>query len=146
MKNAIGRFYDFFTGTCLTFSKLMILWVIFRLFGLLPVINDKNVLFLLEICAVGWATNFIFHFNASVLVKGVLHSVILFMTGMIIYGSTYNVALEAELLVLIILLYFAIYALFLWIINALSRKLNTPMRHMSDFVLKYKTFLSNKLK
>ena len=146
MKNTTGRIYDFFTGTFLTYGKLMILWVILSLFDLLPAINQKNALFLLELCGVGWATNFIFHFNTSVVVKGVLHSVILFMTGMIIYGSTYNVALDAELLVGIILVYFAVYALFLWIIHMLSQRLNTPMRHMSEFVLKYKTFISNKLK
>ena len=128
-------FYNIATGVFLTFGFTMFLWIILSGLGL-PQISMQNAVFLLEIVTVPWALNFIFHFNSSLLVKGILHSILWLILSLIVYSLNYHQALEAQLLLIIILIYFSLYAAGLSVFSFYSKKLNTPVRHIADFLHK----------
>lgn len=129
-------FYNIFAGTAVCYGLLMMLWLlIFTVFGA-PAINFQNVLYLLELVAIPWIINFIFHFNSSVVAKGIIHSVSWFMLAIILFGVNYGIALDLKLLIIIMVAFFTAYALILWAINSLSKKLNTPFRHVGEFIFR----------
>lgn len=130
-------FYHVFLGTAICYGETLMLWLIIYAIWKVPQFNFQNALFLLEIIAIPWLINFIFHYNSSILVKGTLHSILWLMLSIILFGMTYEIALDARLLIIIMVLFFLLYGIGLAGINYCSKKINTPLRHTGEFLFKF---------
>ena len=136
MRTFLHKTFDSFIGINFTIGFFTAFWVILSLIFDLPVITEKNIIFIVLFSAVPWLTNFIFSYSSHLYIKGILHGVVWFVISIIIFNLMYNIAIDAMLLLLFALIFSGIYALFLWLFSCLSAKFNIPVRYVSEFLFK----------
>lgn len=102
----------------------------------MPEINKTNTLFLFISTLVPWLFNFIFDYSSSLPMKGVLHGGLWFMLDIIVFNFLYGVALEAQVLLRLIVATVILYATGLYMFSRISAKLNIPIRCVSAFSVK----------
>lgn len=128
--------FDTLCGIFMCEGLAVVLWLILYLIGKKPEINVVNLTFLTEVVILFWVSGFIFHFSSPVLAKGILHSIICFMLSIIIFSVNFGYVPTAIQLIIVMAIFFAVYAAALFGTVALSRKLNVPLRHFSLWLYK----------
>ncbi|MBQ2967181.1 MAG: hypothetical protein IJE10_03550 [Clostridia bacterium] len=137
MKNFLRKIYDYFLGIHISFGLAMAIWLLLTLLPAnVPLMNMKNVLFLFLSVIVPWITNFVFDYSSSLYMKGILHGGLWFMTEIIIFNFLYGVALEANVLIVLLVAAAILYGVGLFVFSRISGKLNIPVRCVSQFHMK----------
>lgn len=128
--------FDTLCGIFLCEGLAVILWLIIYLIGKKPELNLVNLTFMTEVVVLFWISGFIFHFSSPVLAKGILHSIICFMLSIIIFSVNFGYVPAANQLIVIMAVFFAVYAVALWMTVRLSKSLNVPFRHFTEWIYK----------
>lgn len=137
MKNFLRKIYDYFLGIHISFGLAMAIWLLLTLLPAnVPLMNMKNVLFLFLSVIVPWITNFVFDYSSSLYMKGILHGGLWFMMEIIIFNFLYGVALEANVLIVLLVAAAILYGVGLFVFSRISGKLNIPVRCVSQFHMK----------
>ena len=143
-KRFLKWLFHFVCGFTMSMGISLLIWMALYAIFEKPAFTLENMLFLAIVAAIPWFINFIFHFSSSITVKGILHAILWLILGLIVYNLLYQTALPVEILCLVIFVFGVLYALCLWRIVVLSKKLNTPFRHIAEFLGKYAKSLENK--
>lgn len=136
MKKFCIWLFDTFCGLFVCSGILMCLWLIYYSIFKMPEINFKNTLFAVEFISLFWVLNFIFRFSSPILIKATLHSIICFMLSIILFAVNFNSVPKAEALLLSMVVFFSVYWLILWGVLTISKKINSPLRHFSEWIFK----------
>lgn len=128
--------FDTLCGIFLCEGLSVIIWLVCYLICKKPEFNVVNLTFLTEIIVLLWISGFIFHFSSPVFAKGILHSILFFMLSIIIFSLNFGYVPTAIQLMMIMVIFFALYAVCLWGIACLSKKLNVPFRYFAEWLYK----------
>lgn len=128
--------FDTLCGIFLCEGLAVIIWLIVYLIGKKPELNVANLTFLTEVIALFWISGFIFRFTSPVFAKGILHSIICFMLSIILFSLNFGYVPTALQLIVVMVAFFIIYAGALWGTINLSKNLNVPLRHITEWLYK----------
>ena len=128
--------FDTLCGIFLCVGLVTVLWLFAFLIFKFPDLNFTNIAFMAEFISLFWVTGFIFHFTSPVVTKGILHSIICFMLSVILFSINFGFVPAAQALIICMLAFFTVYALLLWGFTNLSKNLNAPLRHFSEWLFK----------
>lgn len=128
--------FDTLSGIFLCQGILTVIWLIVYLIGKKPEINVVNITFLTEVVALFWISGFIYHFSSPILAKGIVHSIICFMLTIILFSLNFGYVPDAVQLITVMVLFFVIYAISLMGTMYMSKKLNVPLRHITEWLYK----------
>lgn len=143
-KQTIQNLYNFLTGTIFTFGFFMIVLLILHSISSKTFeIDTTSVLYLFISSAIPWITNFVFGYTSKLYVKGILHGGLWFVLEIIVFNLMFGIAIDAFILLTIVVCFATIYALGLWGFSVISAKLNIPVRYLAEFSLKLLTLMTN---
>jgi len=137
--------FDTACGIFLCEGLITVLWLIVYLIVKKPELNVVNLTFATEVIALFWLSGFIFRFSSPVLAKGILHSIICFMLSIILFSVNFGFVPTAFQLISVMVTFFIVYALALYGMVCLSKKLNVPLRHFSEWLYKLNSRRSRKV-
>lgn len=143
-KQTIQNLYNFLTGTIFTFGLFMIvLLILHSISSKIFEIDTTSVLYLFISSAIPWITNFVFGYSSKLYVKGILHGGLWFVLEIIVFTLIFGIAIDASILLTIVLCFAILYSLGLWGFSVISAKLNIPVRYFAEFSLKLLTLMTN---
>ncbi len=128
--------FDTLSGIFLCEGLAVIVWLVIYLIGKKPEINLVNLTFLTEVIVLLWVSGFIFHFSSPIFAKGILHSIICFMLSIILFSLNFGYVPTAMGLIMVMVVFFVIYAGLLLATIKLSKNLNVPLRHITEWLYK----------
>lgn len=128
--------FDTLSGIFLCEGLAVVVWLVSYLISGKPEINVVNITFLTEVNVLFWVSGFIFRFNSPVFAKGILHSILCFMLSIILFSVNFGYVPTAIQLVMVMVTFFLIYAASLFGMVRLSKKLNVPLRHFTEWLYK----------
>ena len=128
--------FDTICGIFLCEGLAVIVWLITYLIGRKPELNVANLTFLTEVIALFWISGFIFRFSSPIPAKGILHSIICFMLSIILFSLNFGYVPAAIQLVMVMVIFFVVYAALLMGTVHLSGILNVPLRHITEWLYK----------
>ncbi len=143
-KQTVQNLYNFISGIIFTFGFFMIIWLVLHAISNKTFkIDDTTTLYLFISSIIPWITNFVFGYSSKLYVKGILHGGLWFVLEIIVFNLMFGIAIDAFILLTIVVCFAAIYSLGLWVFSVISAKLNIPVRYFADFSAKLLTLLTN---
>lgn len=143
MKKILTRMFDFFLGINWSFGFVLAVWTFIGLFFPISPLTQVTLCFLFLSVSIPWVINFIFSYTSYLYVKGILHGVVWFVLEVILYNLFFPTPPGAKTLLLCAGIFAVVYALVLWLFSHLASKLNTPVRHTSEFLAKLSNMLGS---
>lgn len=143
-KQTIQNLYNFIFGVIFTFGLFVTIWLILNAIDSKTFkTDDKIILYLFISSAVPWIINFVFGYSSKLYVKGILHAGLWFVLEIIVFNLIFEIAVDAVILLMIVVCFASLYALGLWGFSAISAKLNIPVRYFAEFSVKLLTLFTN---
>lgn len=143
-KQTIQNLYNFIFGVVFTFGLFMIVWLVLHAINNKTFeIDSETTLYLFISSVIPWIINFVFGYSSKLYVKGILHGGLWFVLEIIVFTLIFGIAIDASILLTIVLCFAILYSLGLWGFSVISAKLNIPVRYFAEFSLKLLTLMTN---
>ncbi|MGL4655250.1 MAG: hypothetical protein ACRCWM_05105 [Sarcina sp.] len=132
----MNRLYNMLVGFTISFGKVMFALFIIAMIFDKSLMNYENTLFIFIMTLVGWCTGFIYDFDINKFVRFLVHSMLLYGTGLVSYYLIYGAQVFKESYILASVIYWVCYLIFYIAAIYYIRKIDVDLNDAVEFIKK----------
>ena len=132
----MDRIYNLLVAFTISFGKVMFALFIFAMIFDKNIMNYDNTLFVFIMTSVGWGAGFIYDFDINKFIRFLVHSILLYGTGIASYYFIYGVQDLKNNFIVASIIYWLCYLIFYVAALYYTRKIDVDLNDAVEFIKK----------
>lgn len=130
------RIYNVLVGFTISFGKVMFALFLIAMIFDKNIMNYNNTMFIFIMTLVGWCLGFIYDFDINKFIRFLVHSLLLYGTGIISYYQIFGEQVLKENFIIASGIYWICYLIFYVAASYYTRKLDVDLNDAVEFIKK----------